>query len=240
GFTGVRSPRPGLFEIADGGTLLLDEVADISPAMQAKLVGVLENQESRRVGGAESRRVDVRIVAASNRSLEEDVRSGKLREDLFLRLNTVTIQVPPLRARVEDIPSLVDHFLRKYGHWRDERVGEVEPAALDAILRYPWPGNVRELEHAVERAVVLGEGALLRLSDLPPEVSGAVNGRKGRPVDGGTLCSLEEVTREHVWRVLEGTRWNKRRAASILGIDRSTLYRMLDRYGIETYRSRKA
>jgi transcriptional regulator with PAS, ATPase and Fis domain len=231
-FTGADSSKLGLFEAANGGTLFLDEVVDTSQSSQAKLLGVLENQEIRRVGGTSYRRVDVRIIAACNRPLEDEVERGRFRQDLFFRLNTVTIALPPLRDRAEDIPLLVDHFIEKYSSLRDEKVTKIEPDAMSALLKYRWPGNIRELEHVVERALVLGDGPDLRLKDLSPEVQVVRVGKNRGASENAAygLSKLEVVEREHVLRVLKETGGNKRRAASILGIDRSTLYRMLERY----------
>ncbi|MFQ5693373.1 MAG: sigma-54 interaction domain-containing protein [Nitrospinota bacterium] len=230
-FTGAESSKPGLFEVANGGTLFLDEVVDTSPASQAKLLGVLQSQEFRRVGGTVPRRVDVRIIAACNRHLEDEVKKGKFRQDLFFRLNTVTLEISPLRERIEDIPLLVDHFLRKYENLREEKVLQVETEVMDALRNYPWPGNVRELEHVIERALVLGEGTSLRLVDLPAGVREATSGDKKSVKGVNGLSRLAEIEREYVLRVLRETGGNKRKAALILGIDRSTLYRRLERYG---------
>jgi len=231
-FTGAESAKPGLFEVADGGTLFLDEVADTSPASQAKLLGVLQNQEIRRVGGTRHLRVDVRIITACNRNLEEEVRRGAFRQDLYFRLNTVTLELPPLRGRAEDVPIMVNHFLRKYESLRETKVTE----AVSAMIAYSWPGNVRELEHVIERALVLGDGSALGIQELPEEVRLAGKVRRGDPGGlkrpGGLqdLSNLEEVERAYVLRVLRETGGNKRLAASILGIDRSTLYRRLEHY----------
>ncbi len=235
-FTGADSTKPGLFEAADGGTLFLDEVADTSPASQAKLLGVLQNQEIRRVGGTRHMRVDVRIITACNRNLEEEVRRGAFRQDLYFRLNTVTLELPPLRRRTEDVPMMVSHFLRKYESLRETKVAEANPEVMSALNAYSWPGNVRELEHVIERALVLGDGPVVRIQDLPEEIRLAGKARRGGPHGlerpGGLrdLSNLEEVERAHVLLVLRETGGNKRLAASILGIDRSTLYRRLERY----------
>ncbi len=235
-FTGADSTKPGLFEAADGGTLFLDEVADTSPASQAKLLGVLQNQEIRRVGGTRHMRVDVRIITACNRNLEEEVRRGAFRQDLYFRLNTVTLELPPLRRRTEDVPMMVSHFLRKYESLRETKVAEADPEVMSALIPYSWPGNVRELEHVIERALVLGDDPVVRIQDLPEEIRSAGKAHRGGPHGlerpGGLrdLSNLEEVERAHVLLVLRETGGNKRLAASILGIDRSTLYRRLERY----------
>jgi len=231
-FTGADASTPGLFEAANGGSLFLDEVVDMSPSSQAKLLGVLENQEIRRVGDTAYRKVDVRIMAACNRSLEGEVKHRKFREDLLFRLNTVKISLPPLRERAEDIPHLVQHFVEKYASLREEKVTTIDPVAMAALLEYPWPGNVRELKHVVERAMILGDGPELGLKDLSSEVLAFQLAGKGGRSDNYafSLSRLEVIQRDHVLRVLKEVGGNKRRAASILGIDRSTLYRMLERY----------
>ncbi len=229
-FTGAHAFRRGLLEEASGGTCFLDEVGDLSPMGQAKLLRVLQEGEIRRVGSNDAIAVDLRIIAASHRNLQQLAEAGRFREDLLYRLNTVTMALPSLRERPEDIPLLAEFFLARYG--MEKNVTALSESALAALLRYPWPGNVRELEHVVERAIALATHAVLSADDLPPEV------RKGRSVAPdqkhvrpGTLSALQ---REHVLAVLESTQGNKERAARLLGISRRTLYRLLDRYGRST------
>lgn len=229
-FTGAHAMRRGLFEEASGGTFFLDEVGDLSPSGQAKLLRVLQEREIRRIGSNESVRVDLRIIAASRRNLGELATSDRFREDLLYRLNTVTIHLPPLRERPEDIPLLAEFFLARYGDQKMIPVTSFSASAIRALVEYSWPGNVRELEHVVERAVALASHAVLSIDDLPPEVL-QKNGRNSDHTDTfpGTLKALQ---REQVLKMLESTHGNKERAARLLGISRRTLYRLLDRYRI--------
>jgi DNA-binding NtrC family response regulator len=229
-FTGAHLLRRGLLEEASGGTFFLDEVGDLSSAGQAKLLRVLQEGELRRIGSNESVPVDVRIIAASRRNLADLVAAGRFREDLLYRLNTVTLLLPPLRERPEDIPVLAEFFLARYGDQKEVPVTSFSAAARRALAAYPWPGNVRELEHVVERAVALASHAILALEDLPPEVlqndGGTAEHVESLP---GTLKALQ---RDQVLKMLESTQGNKERAARLLGISRRTLYRLLDRYGL--------
>jgi two-component system, NtrC family, response regulator AtoC len=228
-FTGAVVDKRGFFEAAHGGTCFLDEVGDVSPALQAKLLRVLQEHEIRRVGGTESIKVDVRIIAATNKELGALVADGKFREDLFYRLSVVTIVPPPLRERREDIPLLATHFLKSYVAANDRVVSGISPEAMERLVRYDWPGNVRELEHAIERAVALTLNSVLLLKDLPPKVRAGA-GRAGSP--SAPPLSLQEVIAHHVSRVLREARWNKKLAAQLLGIPRRTLYRLTKRHGI--------
>lgn len=229
-FTGAHTMRHGLLEEANGGTFFLDEVGDLTPAGQAKLLRVLQEGEIRRLGSNEPVRVNVRIIAASRRHLADLVAASQFREDLLYRLNTVTIFLPPLRERPEDLPLLAEFFLARYGDQKDVPVTSFSSSAMQAMAGYSWPGNVRELEHVVERAVALATHAILSIDDLPPEVL-----QKGKstqnymPILPGTLKALQ---REQVVKMLEATQGNKERAARLLGISRRTLYRLIDRYGL--------
>lgn len=225
-FTGATEDRAGLFEVAEGGTLLLDEIGDMPPAVQAKLLRVLETAEVRRVGASSSRSVDVRVVAATHRDLTRAAREGTFREDLLYRLNTVTIEVPPLRDRVEDIPLLVTHFLARFGAAGAETARSISVRALAALERYPWPGNVRELAHVLERALALTRGGEIDTRDLPAIV---VHADAPTP----SMRTLEEVERAHIESVLRGVGGVRGRAAAILGIDRKTLYRKLRAHDID-------
>lgn len=229
-FTGANTSRHGLLEEASGGTFFLDEVGDLSPAGQAKLLRVLQEGEMRRVGSNESVLVDLRIIAASRKNLGEQIAAGRFREDLLYRLNTVTILLPPLRERPEDIPLLAEFFLARYGDQKEVPVTSLSSAARGALIEYPWPGNVRELEHVIERAVALATHAILSIDDLPPEVL-QKSSRNSDHVDmfPGTLKALQK---EQVLIMLESTHGNKERTARLLGISRRTLYRLLERYGI--------
>jgi DNA-binding NtrC family response regulator len=225
-FTDARSDRIGYFELADRGTLFLDEIGNVPLAQQAKLLRVLETGELQRVGSSKTRRVDVRILSATNADLDQAVAEGRFREDLFYRLNAVEIRLPPVRERREDIPLLAAHFLaasgRKYGR-PDLRVN---PAAVEALMRHPWPGNVRELRHAVERAVLLAEGEEVGVEHLGL-----------RPAPNGSLrlenMQLDDAERILIRKAISRNRGNISRAAEDLGISRSALYRRLKRHGLQ-------
>jgi len=230
-FTGAVTARRGLFETGHGGTVFLDEVGDIGPNVQAKLLRVLELQEVKPVGGNEPVRIDVRLIAATNKDLQTEVREGRFREDLFYRLNVVSIHLPPLRERREDILVLAQHFLRKYAEANGKGIGGIAPEAMARLEAHSWPGNVRELENAIERAVAVSSHPILLPDDLPLHLAPPV----AAPVEAGgpgplAIQSLDEVTRQHIARVLAATGGNKKRTAEILGVDRRTLYRMLERY----------
>ncbi|HEX9743155.1 MAG TPA: sigma-54 dependent transcriptional regulator [Nitrospiraceae bacterium] len=229
-FTGAVASKRGLFETADQGTLFLDEIGDIRPALQVKLLRVIQEQEVRHVGGTASVKVDVRIIAATNRDLAQLVKDGKFREDLFYRLNVVRIVLPPLRDRREDIPMLAHHFLHKVSSADGRPIRGFVPDTMALLERYPWPGNVRELENVIERTGSLAPGPLIMPDDLPETV------RKAEAALAGgdeSMLSLDEMQKRHLSRVLRETGGNKVRAARILGIDRRTLYRMAERFGID-------
>lgn len=223
----ATTDKPGLFELASGGTLLLDEVGDMSLTLQAKLLRVLEDSETRRLGDTRTVRTDVRLIASTNKDLAKLIREEKFRSDLFYRLNVVSITLPPLRERKEDIPGLVEHFLRKYSAAAHKTIADASPEVMGAFQGYSWPGNVRELENVIERAVILNSKSRIMLEDLPPAVKA--------PQPGGNL-SLEEMERRHIVQVLQETRGNVKAAAGVLGIDRKTLYRKAAEYGIDIVR----
>jgi DNA-binding NtrC family response regulator len=225
-FTGAAQDRPGLFEAANGGTLLLDEVGEIPPAMQVKLLRVLQEREVRRVGENKTRPVDVRVLAATNRDLLAEVHAARFRQDLYYRLRVVEIQVPPLRQRRDDILPLGRTFLADTAARTGCKVTGFTPAAAHALLRHAWPGNVRELENAVEHAVVLARTSRIDVEDLPPEVAHAMPGAPAR----GEVRRLDDVEREYITAVLEAAGGNKARAAAQLGIGIATLYRKLKQY----------
>ncbi|MEO8799892.1 MAG: sigma-54 dependent transcriptional regulator [Polyangiaceae bacterium] len=230
-FTGAAGLKRGLFEEANGGTLLLDEIGEISPKVQVQLLRVLQEGEIRRVGGNETVKVDVRVVAATNRDLKQEVAAGRFREDLFFRLQVVTVRVPPLRERKGDIGLLVRHFLARHAERLGRPVPRVAPEVLEALASYDFPGNVRELAHAMERATLLAREGVITPQDLPPEVSNnwqarTANGPGGLAEDWPTLALLD---RRYIDRVLSRTGGNKTRAAEVLGIDRRTLNRMFAR-----------
>jgi DNA-binding NtrC family response regulator len=225
-FTGAVTTRRGLLETASGGTCLLDEVGELSLPLQAKLLRAIQERTIRRVGGNESLAIGVRFLAATNRDLRKRVEEGQFREDLYFRLNVVTIAVPPLRERPEDIPLLAQHFLQAYAADAHKPVRRFARETLELLQSYAWPGNVRELEHAIERAVALASTELLLPADFPLDLRGQRPSGPSLPRPGMTL---EEVKRWYVDTVLAETGGNKVRAADALGIDRRTLYRMLDR-----------
>ena len=239
-FTGAVSDKKGVFEEAEGGTCFLDEINDINLNLQAKLLRVLQEHEVRRVGAPKSIKVDVRVVAATNKDLEQLVSKGALREDLYYRLKVVSIYLPPIRERPEDIPSLAEHFLKRYSHDAGKPV-TTSNEAMKLLCGYPWPGNVRELENVIDRAVALSRESLLTPEDLPVEVrEGKASGfsrsaaQEEEFVFPGTP-TIDEVKRRYVLHVLDLTQGNISRAAKILDIDRRSLYRMLVRYKIEPY-----
>lgn len=227
-FTGAIASRKGLLEKAHMGTIFFDEMATISPALQSKLLRVLEEREVRRVGGGEPTRVDVRVIAASNKNLKQLVEAGNFREDLFYRLNVVTINIPPLRERPEDIPLLAQYFVQKYGANQEKRVTGISPEAMDLLSRYTWPGNVRELEHVIERAIVLTTNPVLLPEDLPESVRVAAN-QTSAP---GGWVTLDTLERDYIIKVLDAHQRDLGRASEILGIHRKTLLRKLRRYGM--------
>jgi two-component system NtrC family response regulator len=225
-FTGAIGRKEGRFELADGGTLFLDEIGDISPALQIKLLRVLQQKEFERVGGVSTIKVDVRLVAATNRDLASEVKNGKFREDLYYRLNVVAVTLPPLRQRKGDIPALVSHFVEKYGKAYTKEIRGLAPGTLNALLAHDWPGNVRELENVVERAVVLAKGLEMTADDLPPTLRGPRPRERtpGALIPGATLYEIE---REAILRTLEMVGGSTSRAAEILGISvRKIQYRL--------------
>ena len=226
-FTGAVAAKRGLFEEASGGTLFLDEIGDVGAKMQAQLLRVLQEGEIRRVGAGEAVRVDVRVVAATHRDLEAEVRAGRFREDLWFRINVVTVRLPPLRERPSDIPVLVDHFLAKYANREGRSDVGCAADARAALSRYAWPGNVRELENVIERALALSKNGFILAADLPVEIAGAAALPPPGLIDDRP--TLEELKRRYLEFVLHETGGNKKRAAEVLDIDRRTLYRMLGR-----------
>ncbi|MDR0338861.1 MAG: sigma-54 dependent transcriptional regulator [Desulfovibrio sp.] len=230
-FTGADRRREGHFAHAHGGTLFLDEIGEISQSMQVKLLRVIQEREFQRVGGHQNIRVDVRLVAATNKNLAHEVEAGRFRQDLYFRLNVVTLDVPPLRDRVEDIPLLAAHFLERFSARNNKPIKGFTPAAMDCLLKYAWPGNVRELENVVERAVVLLVGDYISERELPPSLAGAVAAESARPADLVGL-SLDEVEKRAVLQTLAACGGNKSEAARRLGVTRKTLHAKLARYGL--------
>jgi two-component system, NtrC family, response regulator AtoC len=244
-FTGASKSKEGLFQTASGGTIFLDEIGELPLEMQAKLLRVLQEKEVRPVGSNQKIKVDVRVIAATNRDLESAYKEGSFRKDLYFRLNVVTLHLPALRERKSDIPTLVHYFLDKFA---PGKLVTISAAAMECLLQYEWPGNVRELENAVERAVALGSQDTLELLDLPPAVR---DGREPRPVGGQPVMvaartstasgtDLEEIERVTIQRVFEQVNGDKMRAGKMLGISRATLYRKLKRYNIGFSKSASA
>jgi DNA-binding NtrC family response regulator len=234
-FTGAHANKAGLFQAANGGTIFLDEVGELALDLQPKLLRVLQEGEVKQVGGVDTRRVDVRVVAATNRDLYADVKAGRFREDLYYRLNVIALKIPPLRDRREDIPLLVDRFLRTYAQKARREIDGISESALAHLQTQPWPGNVRELQNAVERAIILSSGRVVDLADL----GGQAVGPAPTPATTARLApapypfqglSLEAVERRHIEQVMQEVGGQKTRAAEILGINRTTLWKKLRLY----------
>ena len=233
-FTGAYQRKLGKLELAQGGSLFLDEIGMLKAELQAKLLRVLQEREIERVGGTRAIKIDVRVIAATNVDLKQAVARGAFREDLYYRLNVVPIEVPPLRERIEDLPLLVEHFVRQYGQQFGKRVQGLSPEALTALSEYRWPGNVRELQNVVERCVVLADGPLIGLNDLPLDVLLPDHRLLVRKADRLPLKDATEAF-EHqiVLQVLERVKGNQSEAARILGVHRNSLKRLLERWGSE-------
>ena len=231
-FTGAVAAKPGLFEVADGGTLFIDEIGELAGGLQAKLLRVLEDGSMRRIGSVKERRVDVRLLAATNRSLIREVREGRFREDLYYRINVMSLELPPLRKRIGDIPLLLRHFVGS--EWK------IESEAVAAIERYEWPGNIRQLINALDRAKIMADDRLIGLADLPAEVvevAPPTNSVAALAADSDDLAAIE---RAHVVEILNRENGNKARAARALGVNRRSLYRLLDKYNIRTGKNGKS
>ena len=226
-FTDAKADKRGLFEEAQKGTLLLDEISELPLMLQAKLLRVIQEREVRRVGSTRSVPVDVRIIAATNLMLADEVKAKQFREDLFYRLNVIEIRLPPLRERKEDIPLLVEAFLQKCAKASHKEVRGMTESVLALLIDYPWPGNVRELENVIERAVTLARGEKIVPEDLPPAIRGARGERRVIDEAAERTLPLQAIEREYILRILEKTGGNKYQAAQMLGIDRKTLYRKL-------------
>ncbi|HTU17794.1 MAG TPA: sigma-54 dependent transcriptional regulator [Gemmataceae bacterium] len=227
-FTGAVAAKPGLVEVAEGGTLFIDEIGEMAAGLQAKLLRVLEDGHYRRVGGTQEMNADVRVVAATNRDLAEEIKTARFREDLYYRLNVVSIYLPPLRDRRGDIPELVEHFLstRQVGSLRSQ----VDPLAMKALTAYAWPGNVRELANVLERAQILAENHVITVEDLPENIAAASAGPSSA---GRDPRHLSEVERRHVQTILQEEKGNKVHTARVLGISRRSLYRLIEKYHLE-------
>jgi DNA-binding NtrC family response regulator len=230
-FTGAHETKHGRFEVADRGTIFFDEIGNISLGIQAKLLRVIQEREITRVGSSKPIKVDVRILAATNEDLAQNVSSGSFREDLFYRLSVVPIHLPALRDRKDDIPLLARHFLQKYAKRARRDIQTISPEAYKALAAYDWPGNIRELENTIERAVVLSRGGGIELDDLMYHgISASSAGIGAVP---GRLLSLEEMEKEHIRAVLKSQFGNKSKASAILGIDRKTLWAKIKKFGLE-------
>jgi transcriptional regulator with PAS, ATPase and Fis domain len=221
-FTGAVGMKPGLFEVADGGTLFIDEIGELAGELQAKLLRVLEDGTLRRVGSVKERRVHVRLIAATNRDLQEEVRAKRFREDLYYRINVLTLELPPLRQRAGDLRLLVEHFAGP--EW------QVDPEVIPTLERYSWPGNVRQLQNAIDRAKILADDDHIRVDNLPPEIVASATERPVVPSSGDV--DLDTLTRQHIVTTYSRHGGNKARTARALGIGRRTLYRLLEKYAI--------
>jgi two-component system response regulator AtoC len=230
-FTDARQQKRGLLESAHGGTVFLDEIGEMVPALQAKLLRFLEEKSFKRVGGASDIRVDVRVIAATNRNLEEEVRTNRFREDLFYRLNVLPIKQPPLRAHVEDVPDLVSFYVDAYNREFKKNVRGASAAAMRALTSYGWPGNVRELRNAVERAMLLAEGDYLEPADFPIATAATAGGHHKFELPPGGI-DLEEVERSLVTQALERAGWNQSRAATLLGMNRDQIRYRVEKFGL--------
>jgi Nif-specific regulatory protein len=231
-FTGATERKIGKFEAADRGTLMMDEIGEMSPSIQAKFLRALEGHPFERVGGNQAIRVDVRVIAATNRELEKDVAEGKFRRDLYFRLHVVEILVPPLRKRAEDVVLLAAHFLDRFNDETGKRIRGFTPAAIERMQKYRWPGNVRELKNVIERAVVLARNDRLdaddlMLSNLAPS---SESGELAAPPETFEPMTLADMEKRQILATLNAEHWNKSRTAAILGIERSTLDRKIRRY----------
>jgi len=232
-FTGAVSARPGLVETADNGTLFLDEVAEMPPALQAKLLRTTEDRSLYRVGGRQKIRVDIRIIAATNRNLAKEIDAGRFRQDLYYRLAGVEVLVPPLRERPEDIEPLATNYLRTAARQAGRGPTQFSPDAFDAMARYGWPGNVRELRNLTERLALLVEGPAVLLTHLPPEIAAPTSGHSSVVAAGADVAPLKELERQQIQRVLDEENWHRARAASRLGVPVRTLYRKIRAYHLQ-------
>ncbi len=245
-FTGAIKTRLGRFELAHGGTIFLDEIAEMSPKLQVKLLRVLQEKTIERVGGTHTISIDIRIIAATNKNLEEEVQKKNFREDLYYRLNVIPIYLPPLRERKDDIPLLVNHFIQKFNQQKRRDIQGIEPEALDLLLRHDWPGNVRELENVIERMVILAEEETITKADIPEYIRGSIEERAFVPLEdveipeeGINLPKLvSEFEKRLILKALDKTGWVKNRAAKLLHINRTTLIEKMKKQKIFTPRQK--
>jgi transcriptional regulator with PAS, ATPase and Fis domain len=236
-FTGANTDKIGLFEMAEGGSLLLDEIGEMPPYLQTKLLRVLQEREYRPIGSDRLVHVDFRLICATNIDLDLALREGKLREDLYFRINTITLRVPPLRERSEDIPLLCNHFLAKFNQRYQKNVRAISPAAYHLLIRNRWPGNVREIENAIERAVLVSKTGEILPNDLPEQIR-----EEGTPSQDFTIPphrTLAEIEKMAILQTLQRTNWNKQEAAQILGLYRPTLYSKMKKHEIVDQRAQQ-
>ncbi|MGC8684942.1 MAG: sigma-54-dependent transcriptional regulator [bacterium] len=227
-FTGASTMRKGMFEMADKGTIFLDEIGDISPKLQMDLLRVLETKEIVRIGSSLPISVDVRIIAATNKDLRKGIENGSFREDLYYRLNVITIEIPPLRERPEDIPLLVEHIIERVNIETGKSVKKISEDAMALLMQYKWPGNIRELKNVIERSVVLAKDNIITVNEIGPCV-----GRAIREADAPKDLTLESIEKHHIAKVLKDNNWNITTSAQILGIDRTTLYNKIKKYNLQ-------
>lgn len=228
-FTDAKTARKGRFELADKGTIFLDEVGDLSPAMQVRLLRVLQEGAFERVGSSEVITIDVRVISATNRNLKEMVAKGMFRQDLLYRINTIVLELPPLVERLEDLPLLIETFIRKFNSLMGKTVTGVSPSAMELLMRHKWPGNIRELEHAIEHAFVLVKGDVIKPEHLPVDIQEINTAEK----HAGRITPIEQSERDAIIRSLEENRFNRSKTARHLGISRTTLWRKMKRFNIE-------
>lgn len=231
-FTGAVERRRGRFELAEGGTFFLDEISEINPAIQVELLRVLDERNFERVGGQETLEADIRLIVATNRDLAGMVKEGKFRDDLFFRLNVVAITLPPLREKPDDIPLLVQHFIREFAIENDKRIDDITPDALNALMTYSWPGNVREVRNVIERMIVLSRGNKLTLRDLPSGIRSESQGQASMGVIK-PHATIQEANKQMIIAALKATGGNRTHAAKQLGISRKTLYRKLREFNLQ-------
>ncbi len=234
-FTGAVALKKGKFEIADRGSIFLDEIGDITPKLQLSLLRAIQEKEIVRLGGTGPIKLDIRIIAATNKDLKKAAAEGKFREDLYYRLNVISIEMPPLRQRKEDIPALVQHFIQKFNTELGKNVQKMSEEALIALMKHDWPGNVRELENAVERAMVVAREGVIKLEELHLASSGI----KDEALQYGDK-SIKSLERQHILRILDETNWNIQKSAEILDIDRVTLYSKIKKYGLKEQRKQQS
>ena len=235
-FTGATQDKIGKFLQADGGTIFLDEIATASPSLQVKLLRVLQDREFEAVGGTKTHKVDVRLVLATNQDLEEAVRNGEFREDLYYRINVISLTQPPLRERISDIPLLIGHFLAQFNEQTGKQIERFDDEAMQLLQRYSWPGNVREVVNVVERAVVLSKSEIISAAELPESICREPATRPGlsaQAVGGSLKTALSAPERQIILDALDANAWNRQDTARMLGINRTTLYKKMKKYGIE-------